>query len=377
MLKLSLQLGSLMIFSALCSCVSAPPTWSEGQKAALSSVAIENPVTERGAYTDPVGNEEAEAPLLIVGGGSFAAGAAVNAGAQLIAEGIIEAQSSDFEEKYGASFGQIRSITPNDVGASISNALKKRLNQHSFFRSRLSSSSPNGISLKITRYGLVRCGKRDGEVLVSPSIYGTWKLSASGKILAEGRIAAASPLEQRTVTEFAASPLSLRKGYAEAADRAAQAIVSNLDDKLGSVWNLDRGKEPVPERSGYAKASGGPPERLADFKGPQEVKAMYAFERNFNAFTVRPTQAYTISDHKLLIASTANGGVILVMAKPGLVTGSKIALGDASYHAVRVALEQGGVRIAQQRALKYFGANVGYILELTGDGEAELASFKS
>ncbi|GAA5482833.1 hypothetical protein Hsar01_02057 [Haloferula sargassicola] len=325
------------------------------------------------AYQKPRGHEGAQAPLVVMPGAGFSTGAGVNAGVSLLAEGVNAVQQSNFEKKYAAAFDRVAKSVPGNVGTLVTKEVEPRLKKHPFFGPRVKSVSPNRIEVTITRHGFVRCGKRGSEVLVSPSIYGSWRLASTGGASAYGSIAAASPNFQKTLDEFAANPASIREGYRAAAVLAAESIMAELDKKAGSGG---RASTPAPA-TGYAKASGSSPERLADLplSPPQPIQQL-GFTRGYNRFINQPTQKYRIGETEYKIAATPNGGTLFVMLPSTTAGGNKTSLGDSHYRTVRAFLQSKNIRIARERQVKAFFMPTGYILELTGDGYAALAPYR-
>lgn len=345
--------------------------WNADQRAALSTISVPTASVDRSGYFNPMGGSNVQAPIVQTGGG-FGQGAAVNAGVAIIFEVASGIEQNNFENKYGAGFQGVSANVPGDIDRRVSRSLADQLGRHGFFRGKVTNSSPNRLTVKINKYGLVRSSSKGGETLVAPTLYGTWELTlASGKSIARQNFAAAGAAYQRTVTDFANNRDLTHKAFDEAAAAVANVVVADINRRLGD--QADHTTRAFAPRADKNQA----PTQLADVN-PIELPRndRYGFKHGFNKFISQPNAEFMIDGHKLKIAATGNGGILFVMKPVSPLTGTRLSVDSAEYRSVRAALAAGGVGISSQANVSSIGVKTGFIIELDGDGWSVLQKYR-
>jgi hypothetical protein len=362
--------------AALC-CSCDPATvgavkWNAEQRAALSSLAIPTASVDGSGYFKPIGRSDVRAPIIQTGSGSFGQGAAVNAGAALVFEVASSIEQSHFEKKYGAAIDGVAGGVPGDLDRRITGALADRIGKHPFFRGKVSPASGNRLVVELDHYGFVRVANRGDDILVTPTLSGSWSLTlANGKALARHAFSVASPAYRQTVTEFAKDRALTRRAFDEAAATLANVIVASLNQRLGGA--TDASGESYAAPVGRTRS----PERLPDLYPADLMKSpRYPFSHGFNRFISQPIAPFVIDGHELKIAATPKGGMLYVMEPPSPLTGSRLSVDSAAHRALRDALAARGVGIARHANVVAFGKPIGFVLELDGDGWSALQGYR-
>jgi len=199
--------------------------FSSSQRAALSSVKIEPTTFATDAYRDPSGAapEAGTQTTLAAGGGLVGA---------LIGETVLATQNKIFKKKEGAHFTKLKASTPKSVNDTLNQEITKSLKANLFFSNKVRSQSPNRVVSTINSYTLLRTGKKDKSLLMSPSITATIELIGSdGKSFGKSwrKITGVSS-SQHHVSQYASDPSLLKKGYAE----AARDLATKFNDQLNT-----------------------------------------------------------------------------------------------------------------------------------------------
>lgn len=364
-------------FAALFLCSCDPATvgamkWNAEQRAALSSVAVPTAAVDRSGYFKPIGRSDVQAPIVNTGSGSFGQGAAVNAGVALVFEVVSGIEQSNFEKRYGAAIDSLAATVPGDLDRRVTRAVTDQLGKHSFFRGKVTPASGNRLTVEIDRYGFVRTGSSGDDTLVTPTLSGTWSLTlASGKTLARHPFSVASPVYRKTVTDFAGDRALAHRAFDEAAATLANVIVANLNHRLGDQADAGAESFAAPVRRNHS------PALLADVSPPELPRSTrYRFKQGYNSFISQPTTRFVIDGHTLKIAATANGGILYVMKPASPLTGTRLSVDTAEYRAVRDALAARKIGIANHANVAGFGAKIGFIMELDGDGWSALQGYR-
>jgi hypothetical protein len=207
--------------------------WTEAQKAEVSSLSVA-PSVAPDAYKPPIGNEVHSAPIITVGGGSFAAGAAAGAGAQLIVEIAALAQQKMFESNYAAAISLAPGTVPGDLSNRIHKEVSKSLGAHPFLKGKISNASPNRFVVTVETYRYTRAGK-DDDVLVTPAIGGKFEL-----IAADGKKLLSTPYvsvgkSAKSLNAFVADKALASRAFDEAIARIGLRARNAIEVKLGET----------------------------------------------------------------------------------------------------------------------------------------------
>jgi len=222
-----------VVFSAFLLAASCAPKWDAAQKAALSSVSVPAPVIAGDAYKKPVGKMAGgPAPVVVVPGAGFGAGAVGNGLGQLIVEGIGAAQQSMYENKHADAMSRISNTVPGDLSERIRKSVTKELSTNSFFRGKVRDGSPNRLVVSINSYGYVRTTKVDGNILMAPQIFGSFELiDANGKSLLKQNLIGIAAAKGRPLEDFANDRKLASAAFDDAINYMALQISAAVDLK--------------------------------------------------------------------------------------------------------------------------------------------------
>lgn len=157
--------------------------FTPAQKDSLASILIAPASVRSGAYQEPHGGTSTSGAPVVGVAGNPAAGAVGGLLGQLVIEGISAAQDEMFENKHEGSFSAVEKNTPQ-LPPLVADALKRQLAGDPFYGPRLSPSGTSRIETEILSYGLVRTGKSNNEILLTPSVTCQFLLKdPSGKVL--------------------------------------------------------------------------------------------------------------------------------------------------------------------------------------------------
>ncbi len=335
--------------------------WSDSDKIGMSSLAVPPAGIKAGAYQTPIGSARFAAPIITTGTGNFATGAAAGAVGQLAVEIGAAIDQRNFESRYADAIQRAPGTVPGDLGTRIRKAVTKTLGTHSFLKGKISDTSPNRFVITVESYRYVRAGGADGEVLVTPAIFGKFELNGSGgkQLLSRNFTAAGST--KRPLNAFASDKALASRAFDEAVSRVALQAYNSISGKLGEV-ELD-------ENSVTPDAAGGGPLQLEGI-GNLSASCSYPYKltRDCNAFT-GAGRKISVRGQNLKIAGSSEGKVILIRDASLIPRNSVSSTGSPQYNAVREALRAAGVKILRQRDLINPGNKAGgFYLELDGDG---------
>ncbi|MCW1913446.1 hypothetical protein OJ996_07670 [Luteolibacter sp. GHJ8] len=207
--------------------------WTEAQKAQVSSLSVAPSVAPDG-YKPPIGNEVHSAPIITVGGGSFAAGAAAGAGAQLIVEIAALAQQKMFESNYADAISRAPGTVPGDLSSRVHKEVSKSLGAHPFLKGKVNNASPNRFVVTVETFRYTRAGK-DGDVLVTPAISGKFELlGADGKKLLSTPYVAVGKTA-KSMNAFVADKALASRAFDEAIMRIGLRARNAVEVKLGET----------------------------------------------------------------------------------------------------------------------------------------------
>ena len=364
--RLSMRIAALASVSVLpfflVSCGAG--RWTEAQKAELSSIAVPGASIAADAYLEPVGNEQHSAPIIATGTGSFATGAAVNAGAQLILEIAAAAQQEMFEDRYADAIAKAPGTIPGNLSERIRRAVSKSIGSHSFFKGKIGDSSPNRFVVTVEHYRYVRAGKED-EVLVTPALFGKFELKGSNgtKLLSRKFTAAGST--KRPISAFANDKALASRAFDEAIAQIGVQAYNAVGAKLGETALAEGSAMPAPGSD--------QPVQLEGVSGlAASCSYPYKLTRHCNIWSGAGLHV-TVRGQKLKIAGSADGRIVLVRNAALVPKNSVTSTGSMQYEAVRNALKDAGVKILRQRDLLMPGKAGGFFLELDRDGFSVLA----
>ena len=333
---------------------SCSTTWTAADKAELTGVRVPAAEVAGDGFEGTRGHD--------AGNGPYVQGGAIGAAGMTLIEGIAQGvQEESFRKRYGASIDKLPGTVPKDLDRLLSDQVSRSLNQQSFFKGRVSNTSPNALQIKITSIRFQRQDVHNGDVLIAPVITGTYELrGGSGKsYLSE---VAAGVGSTSTPDRFAANPASVRTAFKVASDSFAAKVVTAINAKLGANPFL---------RAGTAATAAAPePEPGA---GPITLAPMSNFEmrqtkpHDFSQGwgLVGPKQRITVGGYPVQIAGTADGKTIYLAQAP--VKGSVMpTIGSAPYEAIRADLQRAGIRILRQRKINIISGISQLILETNG-----------
>ena len=227
-----IRLPLLCASAVACVLVSCAPRWTEAQRASLSTLAV-SPSLAPNAYSAPRGSDNAQAPVVVAGGGGFASGAAVGAGAQLGVEIVSAVQQKMFASRYADSIAKAPDTVPSDLSLRLGKGVSRKLGTHPFFQGKLRENSSNRLKVIVENYHYARAGKADGEILMTPLLTGRFELvNANGEQLLTQRFFGVSPHHQRPLPEFVRDKKLASAAFDEAIDVIALQAYQAVDAKL-------------------------------------------------------------------------------------------------------------------------------------------------
>lgn len=196
-------------------------------------MSVVTPVIAGDAYKKPVGNmASGPAPVVVVPGAGFGAGAVGNGLGQLIVEGIGAAQQSMYEKDHANAISRISSSIPGDLSNRIRKTVARELSTNSFFRGKVRDGSPNRLVVSINSYGFVRAGKADGNILMAPQIIGSFELiDRNGKELLRQPLIGVANAKGRPLEDFANDRKLASAAFDEAIHYMALQISAAVDLK--------------------------------------------------------------------------------------------------------------------------------------------------
>jgi hypothetical protein len=222
-------LGVSAIAGVLASCA---PRWTEAQRSSLSTLAV-SPSIASNAYSAPRGSDNAQAPVVVAGGGSFASGAAMGAGAQLGVEIVAAVQQKMFTSRYADAIAKAPGTVPADLSSRLRQRVAKKLASHAFFHDKIRENSSNRLQVIVENYHYARAGKANGEILMTPMLTGRFELvNASGEKLLAQRFFGVSPSHQRPLPDFVRDKKLASQAFDEAIDVIALQVFQAVDAKL-------------------------------------------------------------------------------------------------------------------------------------------------
>jgi hypothetical protein len=200
--------------------------FTPAQMASLSSIAIAPASVKYGAYQEPHGGSPTSGTPVVTAPGNPTAGAVGNLIGQLLIEGISAAQDNMFEKAHKHNFPAVERNTPQ-IPPLVAKAMKQQLAKDAFFGPRLSTSGTSRIETEVLSYGLVRTGKHQKEILLTPSVLCQFSLrDSAGKILAQQNhfgIADSQP-----ITWYASSRSNSQFAYDKAVNNASMLFTDLL-----------------------------------------------------------------------------------------------------------------------------------------------------
>lgn len=226
------RLPLLAISAIACVLASCAPRWTEAQRSSLSTLSVA-PSIAPNAYTPPRGSDNAQAPVMVTGGGSFASGAAVGAGTQLGVEIVSAVQQKMFTGRYADAIAKAPGTVPPDLALRLRHGVSRKLASHAFFQNKIRENSPNRLSVMVDNYHYARAGKANGEILMTPMLTGRFQLvNASGETLLTQQFFGVSPSYQRPLPDFVRDKKLASQAFNEAIDVIALQAFQAVDAKL-------------------------------------------------------------------------------------------------------------------------------------------------
>lgn len=224
-----MRFSILLALTAL-SLTSCSTKFTAAQKASLSSIAIAPASVKSGAYQEPHGGSSTSGMPVPVVPGNPAAGAVGGLLGQLVIEGISAAQDEMFENKHEGSFPAVEKNTPQ-MPPLVDDALKRQLTGDAFYGPRLSPSGSSRIETEVLSYGLVRTGKQDKEILLTPAVTCKFSLKdPSGKVLlSQTHLGAA---ESKPIQWYASSRSNTHSAYDTAVGIASLLFTDQLKKRV-------------------------------------------------------------------------------------------------------------------------------------------------
>jgi hypothetical protein len=226
------RLPLLGISAVACVLASCAPRWTEAQRSSLSTLAVA-PSVAPNAYTPPRGSDNAQAPVVVAGGGSFASGAAVGAGVQLGVEIVSAVQQKMFASRYADAIAKAPGTVPADLSSRLRQRVAGKLASHAFFHDKIRENSPNRLRVIVENYHYARAGKANGEILMTPYLSGRFELvNGTGEKLLAQPFFGVSPHHQRPLPDFVRDKKLASQAFDEALDVIALQAFQAVDSKL-------------------------------------------------------------------------------------------------------------------------------------------------
>ena len=220
------------IAAIACVLASCAPRWTEAQRSSLSTLAVSPSIGPK-AYSAPRGSDNAQAPVVVAGGGSFASGAAVGAGVQLGVEIVSAVQQKMFTSRYADAIAKAPGSVPADLSLRLRQRVAKKLASHAFFQGKIRETSPNRLEVIVEDYHYARAGKSNGEILMTPFFSGRFELvNANGEKLLTQRFFGVAPHYQRPLPDFVRDKKLASQAFDEAIDLIATQAYDAVNAKL-------------------------------------------------------------------------------------------------------------------------------------------------
>lgn len=334
---------------------SCSTTWTSVDKAQLNGVRVPPAQVAADGFTGTRGHE--------AGHGPYVQGGAVGAAGMTLLEGIVQGvQDASFRQRYGAAIDKLPGTVPKDLDRLLADQVSRSLNQHPFFKGKVSNASSNALQIKITEIRYERMDAHGGDILIAPVISGVFDLrGGQGKEYLSGTARGVG--STGSPNHFAGNPAAARTAFKVAADNFAAKIVHATNAKLGANPYLPVGAvateaAPVPER-------GAGPITLAPMSNHElRMTKTHKFTQGWGL--VGPKQRITTGGYPMQIAGTADGKTIYL--GQAAVKGSVMpTIGSAPYEAIRADLQRAGIRILRQRKILIVSGISHSILETDGN----------
>jgi hypothetical protein len=233
----AIQVLGLVAVLALSSCGNRMEPWTQGQAAALPTVALGPMEKPAGTYQKPKqgipGGSQATRNAAFISG--FAGGPIGAAVGMAVISGKESAAQNAFEKDHAAPIARIESSLDHRVEGACAKRAEQELKKTPFFARRLSADSPHVLRGKVIRYGLVRANSGEPK-LFQAVVVTQWSLKGTGgEELLENTTTSGGSVTKGSLDDFASNKEFLNKAFREASTEAAALLGNILRVKVQKV----------------------------------------------------------------------------------------------------------------------------------------------
>lgn len=230
-LRLLCAIGALAVVVVLSGCST---TWSEQDKAHLTSLSVTPATVAKDAYQKPDATDSpgmAQGIPQATGGGLIPAllGAAVDAA-------VTSHQQSKFEATEAQYLPEIAKAMTSAPTAELHRAVRQSLGQHTFFGARMSDKPGAKFTLEIEKYGLQKSplSKSQDDIKLRVRIIAKAELKGANGDTLWSRSIAGVASRAKHAAEILKDPEFIAQGIQEAAIDFANQVITELEIKLGT-----------------------------------------------------------------------------------------------------------------------------------------------